>query len=259
VVCLEGGTDLPQSTHGVVKDGILSVYRGSAPPHVAMSAFIASLRKSDPRSTRVIATLCGVWERTCAIQMQRLDIDTTVTQIEARTERVGFTSHGRDDWLLVCSLCKEPHTILSTEADFRVPTPQARTQKQARVAAVSSDIGLGMETRLPSERRGIGFNSVSIDMQTGELFCCTRTTGRRGRYAAASSLASASSRRLHPIPLTGRVVWFVGQCYSMCPRCGAPFKPKRTTGFYLRGIHLVCGACALEEQTDAADIESDTN
>ena len=252
VVRMEMGPSAPSALSTWITDGILSIYRAAVPPHAAAETFIARLCKLDQRAACVLATVCGIWERTCAVHMQRLDIDTTVAQIEARTDRVGFTSHGRDDWLLVGSLCKEPHTILSTEADFRPRATHTRNQMKARATARPSGIGLGLETRAPAERRGIGFNAVSIDSQTGQLFCCTRTTGRRGRCAAASLLAPTSARLLHPLPLTGRIVWFVGQSYSMCPRCGAPFKPKRATGFYLRGIYLVCDACALEVDAEAA-------
>jgi hypothetical protein len=97
--------------------------------------------------------------------------------------------------------------------------------------------------RLNCLRRKVGFAEVSVDFFTRKMYCNQKAIVKR---EAAGKPFPLSLRRLHPLPLTGRIYYFAGVCYMLCPSCGISFVPCWETGPYWDGWMPICDVCAIE-------------
>lgn len=281
----------------IVFNAVTDVYTSATNPRSCVSDMVEVLKRSHPRAAAAFAAVCGIWERALVVRSGPLDAMTTASQILARTARVGDTSFGRDDWLLICAICRGTHTVSMPMAHQigRVPWwnggasgPSVRRGGHARGGRRSATLlrvtksgrfgGAGAGSarhpakrgkytrngdadddsaddesagvpagaageRLNCLRRKVGFAEVSVDFFTRKMYCNQKAIVKR---EAAGKPFPLSLRRLHPLPLTGRIYYFAGVCYMLCPSCGISFVPCWETGPYWDGWLPICDVCAIE-------------
>lgn len=212
---------LDRSAH--VADAVLDLVRAGMSHRSDYHTQLAFLEHISPLAARVFRSVAALVRGMDQFYLYPLPLSTTLLQAERLEERYGVVLSERETWLILCTRCHAPHSVVEPAA------PEGRfigftngktkeTDGYRKVACRSVSWSLACHARKGT--------SPGIMFPVPLLGCIAITAN-----GAAYSICTGCGARTH-VAVSTRGYWHV-QCYGCSPRVShaadpAPKKKKRT-------------------------------